>query len=70
MTISAHPGQALVPLPEGSRYVGFIFARAASPEAVEGALREAHRCLEFDVDPPRRRGPRRAPTTVHEGARA
>jgi biotin carboxylase len=49
--ISAHPGQALVPLPEGSRYVGFIFARAASPEAVEGALREAHRCLEFDVDP-------------------
>jgi biotin carboxylase len=49
--ISAHPGQALVPLPEGSRYVGFIFARAASPEAVEGALREAHRCLEFDLDP-------------------
>ena len=51
VVISAHPGQALVPLPEGSRYVGFIFARAASPEAVEKALREAHRCLEFDVDP-------------------
>jgi biotin carboxylase len=49
--ITAHPGQELVPLPEGSRYVGFVFARAASPEAVEGALREAHRCLEFDVDP-------------------
>ncbi|HEY7602251.1 MAG TPA: ATP-grasp domain-containing protein [Methylomirabilota bacterium] len=49
--ISAHPGQELVPLPEGSRYVGFIFARAASPEAVEGALRQAHGCLEFDVDP-------------------
>ena len=51
VVISAHPGQELVPLPEGSRYVGFIFARAASPEAVEGALRQAHRCLEFDVDP-------------------
>ncbi len=51
VVISAHPGQELVPLPEGSRYVGFIFARAASPEAVEKALRGAHRCLEFDVDP-------------------
>ena len=62
--ISAHPGQALVPLPEGSRYVGFIFARAASPEAVEGALREAHRCLEFDVDPSP--AARAAPSTDHE----
>jgi biotin carboxylase len=49
VTISAHVGQELVPLPEGSRYLGFIIARAASPEAVEAALREAHRCLEFDV---------------------
>jgi biotin carboxylase len=49
--ISAHPGQELIPLPEGSRYVGFIFARAESPEAVEAALRESHRRLEFDVDP-------------------
>ena len=52
VTISAHVGQELVPLPEGSRYLGFIFARADSPEAVEAALREAHRRLEFDVDPP------------------
>ena len=50
VTISAHVGQALVPLPEGSRYLGFIFARAESAEAVEAALREAHRRLEFDLD--------------------
>jgi hypothetical protein len=51
VTISAHVGQELVPLPEGSRYLGFIFARAESPEAVEDALRTAHRRLDFDVDP-------------------
>ena len=51
VTISAHVGQELVPLPEGSRYLGFILARAESPEAVEAALREAHGRLAFDVDP-------------------
>ena len=50
VTISAHVGQELVPLPEGSRYLGFILARADSPEAVEDALRAAHRRLDFDVD--------------------
>jgi hypothetical protein len=49
VTISAHPGQRLVPLPEGSRYLGFIFSRAASPERAEAALREAHALLRFDV---------------------
>ena len=52
VTISAHVGQELIPLPEGSRYLGFIFARAESPEAVEAALRTAHERLAFDVDPP------------------
>jgi hypothetical protein len=42
-----------VPLPEGARYLGFIFGRAESPERVEAALREAHRRLEFIVMPPR-----------------
>jgi len=51
VTISAHVGQELVPLPEGSRYLGFILARAESPEAVEAALRAAHQRLAFDVDP-------------------
>src|SRR2546426_6981612 len=41
VAIVAHPGQELVPWPEGARYPGFIFARGASPEAVEAALRAA-----------------------------
>ena len=49
ITITAHPGKTLVPLPEGSSYLGFIFARAADPESVESALREAHALLEFEV---------------------
>ena len=44
-------GGEVVPLPEGARYLGFIFARAGTPEAVETALREAHRQLEFVILP-------------------
>ena len=47
VTQSIPIGQTVVPLPEGSRYLGFIFARADSPKAVEEALREAHRRLEI-----------------------
>ena len=49
--ITARMNHPLVPLPEGSRYLGFILARADSPEAVEEGLRTAHRRLDFDVDP-------------------
>lgn len=45
--ITAHPGERLVPFPEGSRYPGFIFARGETPGAVEAALRAAHGRLEF-----------------------
>jgi biotin carboxylase len=41
--------QAVVPLPEGHRYLGFIFAKDATPRAVEASLREAHRRLRFDI---------------------
>ena len=51
VAISAHVGQKLVPLPEGSRYLGFIFSRAATPERAEAALRAAHACLEFQIRP-------------------
>jgi biotin carboxylase len=51
VVISARQGQTLVPLPEGSLYLGFIFARAESPELVEAALRTASRQLEFQIDP-------------------
>ena len=47
VTISAHPGETLVPLPEGHRYLGFIFARARTPAAAEQALRAAHAALDF-----------------------
>jgi biotin carboxylase len=53
VVISAHPGQVLVPLPEGSRYLGFLFARAATPDRAEAALREAHAQLVFDIRPER-----------------
>jgi hypothetical protein len=43
----------LVPLPEGSSYLGFIFARGASPARVEAALREAHRRVELEIEPAR-----------------
>jgi len=49
VTISLHKGQEVVPLPEGSRYLGFIFSRAAGPAEAEAALREAHRHLHFVI---------------------
>ncbi|HET7224463.1 MAG TPA: ATP-grasp domain-containing protein [Candidatus Eisenbacteria bacterium] len=49
--IAVAPGETLVPLPESSRYVGFIFARAPGADAVEAALRAAHGLLTFDVRP-------------------
>jgi biotin carboxylase len=50
--ITAHPGEQLVPFPEGSRYPGFIFARGETPAAVEAALRAAHQELCFTLLPP------------------
>ena len=47
VVITAHPGEQLVPFPEGSRYPGFIFARGETPGVVEAALRDAHRRLTF-----------------------
>ncbi len=49
--ITAKPGQRLAPLPEGSSYPGFIFARAPSPAQVEAALRAAHSRLRFSISP-------------------
>jgi biotin carboxylase len=39
-------GGDVVPLPEGDRYLGFVFARAATPDDVEAALRRAADLLE------------------------
>jgi biotin carboxylase len=51
VTITIPMGQEVVPLPEGNKYLGFIFARGDSPEAVEAALRKSHHCLQFRIDP-------------------
>jgi biotin carboxylase len=45
-------GQPVVPLPEGSQYLGFIFSRAENPQDAEAALREAHERLNFVILPP------------------
>jgi len=39
--ISIPPGREMAPLPEGDRYLGFVLAKAPTPEEVEAALREA-----------------------------
>lgn len=49
--ITARMNYPIIPLPEGDSYLGFIFARGETPEAVEEALREAHRRLRFQIDP-------------------
>ena len=51
VSILVRPGYRLVPWPEGSSYLGFIFARAPTPEQAESALRQAHACLNFVVAP-------------------
>ena len=48
--ISAHITQQIAPPPEGASYLGFIFSRATSPDAVEAALREAHNRLRFIIE--------------------
>jgi len=51
VTISIPIGETLVPVPEGNRYLGFIFASGDTPETVEAALRVAHSELEFTIEP-------------------
>lgn len=49
--IQIREGHELVPLPEGSSYLGFIFARAPTAAQAETALRGAHACLNIVVAP-------------------
>ena len=51
VVINVREGYELVPLPEGSSYLGFIFARAPSAAQAEAALRAAHACLRVVVMP-------------------
>ncbi len=49
--ITAKADQQLLALPEGASYLGFIFARAATPADAERAVRDAHAQLRFRIDP-------------------
>jgi biotin carboxylase len=51
VAITVEPGQIVAPPPDGASYLGFIFARTASPADAEMALRIAHRRLHFDIRP-------------------
>lgn len=42
-------GRSIKTLPEGDRYLGFIFARAQTPAEVEQALRLAHAKLKIEI---------------------
>jgi biotin carboxylase len=47
--ITIPAGQPVVPLPEGDRYLGFIFASGEAPGDVEAALRRAHALLDINI---------------------
>jgi hypothetical protein len=49
LEISIATGRPLVPLPEGDRYLGFVFARGLTPADVELALRRAEAALSVVV---------------------
>jgi biotin carboxylase len=44
------PGGRIVAPPEGDRYLGFVYARADTPEQVEAALRKAMATLEVQLE--------------------
>jgi biotin carboxylase len=49
--ITARLHDEILAWPEGSSYLGFIFAKAESSAAAEQALREAHSQLHFQIQP-------------------
>jgi biotin carboxylase len=51
LEITVPRGRRVLPLPEGDRYLGFLFATGDAPEAVEASLRAAHAALEIDIEP-------------------
>ena len=51
LEVTAQPGDLLVPLPEGTRYLGFLSAKGPSPDHVERSLREAYGHLFVETSP-------------------
>ena len=50
LEITIPRGQRVVPLPEGDRYLGFIFASGEDPGDVEASLRRAHSALDIQIE--------------------
>ena len=51
VTLTATIGQPVEALPEGSAYLGFVFARGATPDEAEAALRAARSRIEVEIEP-------------------
>lgn len=51
LEITIPPGRTVHALPEGDRYLGFLFARGEQPADVEAALRAAHAALDIRISP-------------------
>jgi hypothetical protein len=51
LDITIPPGREVRTLPEGDRYLGFLFARGETAADVEAALREASGRLTVRIDP-------------------
>lgn len=49
LDMTARVGDDLLAPPEGDRYLGFVYARSQSPEAVESALRKAKDTIRIEV---------------------
>ena len=49
LEVTIPSGRAVQTLPEGDRYLGFLFARGATPADVEATLRRAHALLDVDI---------------------
>ncbi len=50
LEITVPIGARVQPLPEADRYLGFLFARGATPEAVEVALRAGSAALDIVIE--------------------
>ena len=53
LRITIAPWTEIQPLPDGDRYLGFLFAKADTPDEVEAALRQAYAQLDprFEARP-------------------
>jgi len=51
VSVTVREGYALIPLPEGGTYLGFVFALGADPAGVEASLRQAREMIRVVVAP-------------------